>query len=666
MLRRVGVSLVRANLVRSCGVSHRLYRPILVRSLTTSRFCYNKESDDLVKKTQDLEINDREDHFEDLEVIAEKEALAQLGRDNEEALTAEEQVEEEIEEDFEEDSERVLTPEEIAERAQEEIARQEKVEETDSDDVPWYLREDEASELDTSPIFKTEIPDVPEGAPSQLEDILNYAAKDLGLDNIKIFDIRDREELPAASYADFMILFSGKSPKHIQKAVDELVAHLKSEYKIIPYVEGLLKANSFKRQKRRIKRKVRTSSYIDTEFGVGPNSWVMIDPKIDGLMLHIMTPERRKEVNLELLWCKREERSQYLPKYDEENIADDVDSIFHGLQRRYYTTGVDLSPSTKALQQLMIGDVKGLKHNLRKLDLETRTELLQGIIYAISSMNMSQAFEILELPDNIYIRTFNNAFPFEPELRHWEQRYQLYSLLNKLLPSTYPISHLAHTLQAQASYGEAISDIQFERFLDDLLKTPEFPTSKNSQDQLNDIFRAKFRYLSEILIIKDVQSTFKITPKFLTKLLQLASQNPEGPKSPVSRFFKVILELFPDLTKSDQGLIYLTLESLAEAHETETFWKFWDNLKSYRFNGSEVVYDARPWKILINIVLSSKNGKLIGTFIEDQVPILINNGILVDEEMAEALLLIFEEHGGSSARRDALDEYLSSNFEQQA
>lgn len=695
MLRRVGVSLLRANLVRSCVTPQRVYTPVLARSMTNSRLCYNQESDDLTKKTQvpdqeeltEQEIEELDEHTRDYLEKKEfmKQYLEEREREDEEAVNEyqrrleqgaerdllfeeefgiieEDNAQDEIAQKAEEETyfeERELTQEEIAQKAQEEISKQEEIENSTSDDAPWYLRNDEASDLDTTPIFKAEIPEIPKDAPSEVEEILNYATKDLGLDNVKIFDIREMDELPAASYADFMIIVSGKSPKHIQNAVDELVTHLKREYKVIPYVEGLLKANSIKREKRRIKRKVRTSSYIDTEFGVGPNSWVMVDPKIDGVMLHIMTPERRKEVNLELLWCKPEEKEQYTPEVEQPSVQDDVDSIFYGLQRRYYSTRVEANPINTALFQLKESELDELNANLKKMDQEKKREFLQGIVDTIIEMPLSKARTELNKSDNRFIQYYNENFPEEPELRDWKQRYQLYSTLNKLLPSKYPISHLARNLEGQASSGYPISDEQFDLFLDDLLITPEYPTSKITQDELNESFRRKFRYLADILIIKDVQSPFKITPNFLTKLLQLASQDPEGDKSAYSRGFTVILDLFPNISKNDQSVIYLALQIFAEAHEYEPFWKFWNGLTSYKFNGLEVKYDTRPWKVLINVIRNSKNGKLIGDFMEEQVPILINNGVVVDNEMIKDLLYLMNEYGTGSTRYKELVNYLS-------
>lgn len=61
-----------------------------------------------------------------------------------------------------------------------------------SSHVPWYLQE-EPPATEARPVPGDHIPEIPENSPEMLPVLLEYTYKDLGLDNLKLFDLRDLE-----------------------------------------------------------------------------------------------------------------------------------------------------------------------------------------------------------------------------------------------------------------------------------------------------------------------------------------------------------------------------------------------------------------------------------------------------------------------------------------
>ncbi|CCH45559.1 hypothetical protein BN7_5141 [Wickerhamomyces ciferrii] len=672
MFRRITCSALKANLVRSKAPN--LSARLATRSFTSCHILRNEQNgeksiigDIIINQDKQLEDGCMERSLENGEKVIYDPNFATKIEDPE-IIKEQEQISKEMGIDPESfkavEAEEFETNEELLQidEVNETVETAEAVEE--SEEIPWYMRGDEASELD-KPIFKAEIPDIPQGAPESVEPLLKFCSDKLGLDDLKIFDIRNRDDLPISTYIDFMIITSGKSEKHIQTATDELTSYIKHNMDSIPYVEGLLKANSAQRQKRRIKKNVRKGGASDNEFGVGPNSWVMVDPQTDDFVIHVLTPERRTDVNLEYMWCKPEEKKLYEQKQEEFNRFEDVDNIFFGLQRREYSTKIEPDLSSKILQQFEIGDKEGLSKSLEKIVIENDAslELLKSINNTIGSLSIHQAVEELSEPSNKYIHLFESSFPNIPYFEHWTIRYQLYSTLNRILPDVYPIENLTNCLLDQSAAGDKITKEQYDQYFQDLLSTPQFGLELiTTRELMNKIFKVKFDNLSKILRVLRIQNDIKVDNELIKNLLLLSSQYTTGPKDgPIvaSKYFKIIIELYQDDIEFDQNVLFLSLNNLARAHD-EWFWPFWNQLGSYETDLKSVSYDSRPWNILIKVISDSQNGKLIDDFIVQYTPIMINNKIELNDDMKHDILSIIQQHGGDIGAYQELVKYIQS------
>lgn len=202
--------------------------------------------------------------------------------------------------------------------------------------TPWYLNPEESS-ISSSPLTQVEIPKFPTDHPETLENLVLYLANDLGLTDLKIFDMRNKatDDSTEGAYdiSDFMIIGTGKSAKHIQKASSELDYYIKHNLHKLPITEGILKSGKLAKYHRRLQRKGKTApNYSKYDYGSSPNTWVMTDTKTDGIIIHMLTSERRNDLNLEYLWSDPSDKHLY-KKSSRRVISDD---IFSGV--RYFHT----------------------------------------------------------------------------------------------------------------------------------------------------------------------------------------------------------------------------------------------------------------------------------------------------------------------------------------
>ncbi|KAE8134408.1 hypothetical protein BDV38DRAFT_255430, partial [Aspergillus pseudotamarii] len=193
--------------------------------------------------------------------------------------------------------------------------------------IPWYLQEDmPVSESQIS--SRDQIPDLPEDPPAILSPFLDYVFKDLGLDELKLIDLRGLETPPALGANVIMIIGTARSVKHLNVSADRLCRWLRSNYKLSPYADGLLGRNELKIKLRRKARRARLASrsgamFDDKDDGI-TTGWICVnagvveespvlekDETFEGfgkvgrgtrIVVQIFTEEKRAEVDLESLW----------------------------------------------------------------------------------------------------------------------------------------------------------------------------------------------------------------------------------------------------------------------------------------------------------------------------------------------------------------------------
>ncbi|KAK9351344.1 hypothetical protein V1523DRAFT_369067 [Lipomyces doorenjongii] len=180
------------------------------------------------------------------------------------------------------------------------------------DSTPWYLREANAHSTVSNVAL---LPDIPEDAPNEVTEILNFLAADLGLTELSLVDLRNRNTTFGPNA--IMIVGTARSDRHLIRASEELRVHLKKTYRAKSRIEGLVSKDKLKVQERRIKKKISkytgdVSAYENDLRSNGKNSWVFFDSRVKGIHIHIITSEKRWQLDLEGLWLHE------MPKLDEQ------------------------------------------------------------------------------------------------------------------------------------------------------------------------------------------------------------------------------------------------------------------------------------------------------------------------------------------------------------
>ncbi|KAG8166608.1 hypothetical protein KVR01_002297 [Diaporthe batatas] len=209
---------------------------------------------------------------------------------------------------------------------------------------PWYLQE-EAPRHPSLVQQSQSLPEVPGNVPLILHDLVTYAAEDMGLDDLKLLDLRTLDP-PAALGPNLIMLFgTARSERHLHVSGRHLLSWLRRKG-IQAHADGILGPNEFKIKMRRKQRKAKllgtaatpmgrddgaTTRWICTNLGtISSASHKPVEyetptgfgTKQTGttIVLQAFTESKRKELDLELLW------SRILARRGDDNlITDDLE-----------------------------------------------------------------------------------------------------------------------------------------------------------------------------------------------------------------------------------------------------------------------------------------------------------------------------------------------------
>lgn len=203
-------------------------------------------------------------------------------------------------------------------------------------DVPWYLQVQQPKrklDADHPLAERQKLPDLPSESPPELATILDHLSIDIGLDYLTLLDLRALDPPPALGANLLMIVGTARSEKHLHVSADRFCRHLRTNYKLKPYADGLLGRNELKLKMRRKNRRAKlmanagvvSPENVDDGIRTG---WVcvhvgQVDPAegvkkevraIEGfvgfgaetdkvtIVVQMLTEEKREELDLEGLW----------------------------------------------------------------------------------------------------------------------------------------------------------------------------------------------------------------------------------------------------------------------------------------------------------------------------------------------------------------------------
>lgn len=212
------------------------------------------------------------------------------------------------------------------------------------EEEPWYLQE-EAPRHPSLIQHSQTLPEVPDNVPGILHDLVKYAAEDMGLDNVKLLDLRTLDP-PAALGPNLIMLFgTARSERHLHVSGRHLISWLRSKG-INAHADGIVGPNEFKIKMRRKQRKARllgtaatpmggddgvTTRWICTNLGTissgsqGPVEYetatgFSTTKTGTTIVVQAFTESKRKELDLEVLW------SRILARRGDDNlITDDME-----------------------------------------------------------------------------------------------------------------------------------------------------------------------------------------------------------------------------------------------------------------------------------------------------------------------------------------------------
>lgn len=235
---------------------------------------------------------------------------------------------------------------------------------------PWYLNVVESKAKATDSPFIKAIAFPETKVPSSVKKISSYLNDKLAITDIIVFDTKHSNATTSIQrMADFVLIGSVKSFKHLQNSNDELIKFVKNEFGQFPKSEGLVTSGILKRRQKRIGRKTNIGKLAAVENN--DSGWCLIDSRVDGLFINILTDQRRKELNLEELYCRQDEMEKYVKREETELKVSEEDDVLLGLRKlmmkntkRFYTT--EVSSEQNFFDALTIQDFSTAKLLLEK------------------------------------------------------------------------------------------------------------------------------------------------------------------------------------------------------------------------------------------------------------------------------------------------------------
>lgn len=204
-----------------------------------------------------------------------------------------------------------------------------------NEEIPWYMKPEASPKLNSPLNTISQIPDLPPNSPPALKPIMQFISEELGMQDLALVDLKSSKASKnegVSDIGDYMILSTGKSPKHIIKASSQLNFFIKNKYHRLAVTEGILRTGIIARYNRRLQRKGKKApSYAQNDYGASPNTWVMTDC-CDGIVVHFLTKERRTDLNLEELWDENYQNDSF-----DQSSSNNDDDIFKGI-RHFHTT----------------------------------------------------------------------------------------------------------------------------------------------------------------------------------------------------------------------------------------------------------------------------------------------------------------------------------------
>lgn len=515
---------------------------------------------------------------------------------------------------------------------------------------PWYLTLVQDRNPQPSVFDQQEIK-YPDDAPPPLTSIAKFLQGKLGLTDILIFDLRTNKETystAAAKISDFMILATAKSSKHCQKSFIELNSMLKREFSQVARVEGNINANDERKRQRRLARRTNLAKSLGSNSSVATaasmlESWYMIDCRINGIFVNIMTENRRKNLNLEELYASEEEKHLYRRQPEDRLKADEEDdNVLAGLkrlaarnQKRYYSTipNVQTRVGYRELYDVLCKQDFQRANELIKLQKGNSLETLRTLTHALEELDENTPIHV-----KTWKNSFDSAWPLvldqDPQ-QYWSTRLRFLKLLNCASPGTYGVEKLINDyLELKLALGGNLTKHDLLEFLQTMLVTIN---EKRGADYWHLVSKNKF-VVKSLQLFQSVDPKIVLDEQVMSTLLRTMILSHEKDPDSLHAIYELIDFICCEYKDSIPTEVIVTvLDVLSLKRDWPKLLQFWEVGIKLPQN-----QDYRPWSAFINLVASSEDYRFIYKFLNGgHLLWLKRNQVEITPEIQESLDNLF-------------------------
>ena len=519
--------------------------------------------------------------------------------------------------------------------------------------TPWYLRKENTSQMEQ--VNLDQVPELPSETPQSVVKLLDLLIEKYGLTNLKVYDLATLpsdhpKHTDQESPERFVIIASGKSEKHIYKASYELKQYVKHEYGFLPRIEGMTSNSVSARARRRLAKRARQGPpATHNTFGIGANSWVRCDLGVDGAVVHILSDERRLELNLESLFEEDGDVEPLAAEMPKKNY-EDTESVFFGLRKHFHTYS--------KLQ------------NARELN--------------------SIANACAELPSSKDLKSYKSDFDSKftgTTLHEWSEKFTFYKQLYLRDPQVASFTDVEKTLLSKHSSVKLLGeDVDWnQEIVNDVIRYMELLLDMSGSVTAAEKLSMLSKFISNITTFSRDELHFFAVDKFQALLWSLTCDayipidtarintillTGEGLELESrravqdSKAAQNVRELIRNINFSKRGAVPLwlreqMLHTYANARNWKYFWKEWSMIQQSLSTSQEILHMQTKMILLLamindKIALRDFFGKFWNG--EDQSSFMYQwqkNGSKLETKqetlaLKKALSMIHENHGSSS------------------
>ena len=535
--------------------------------------------------------------------------------------------------------------------------------------LPWYLQMTQLKE-ERDLVKANEQVNIkfPPNSPQSLEQMCNFLAKEQGMKDIVIFDMRNQDVL-TSKMADFMVIATAKSIKHCQSTFLELNKLIKRDYNQFAYLEGNINQNEEKKRKKRMLRKnnlggVWNVNKRNINTHDSNEAWYMIDTRTDNIFVNILTEQRRTELNLEELYAPENEKSEWsnqnttIPQKQSSNDLLDVNdenNVLAGLRRlaeqrrQYSTSSRHYSIITRVSNIKLTEQITKL---LKNKDFDTCGKL---ILKELDTPNSVKNLDILIATKNSLVNELSHSSEEPVDIKSWMQTFDL----------AWPLSLPEDENEFWMVRNEFLKLLAFSQnnmvgmrlFTNEYFKVKMYHNSKISMGEINTFLSLSVSKLRKIKSKRSGTKTLKNQNKTISDFLdlfighRLESQILRNPKTLELLLETMIYDQETRLVSMPRTINHLSsipqlpeqvIESIISILSSNNLWpelfKFWKERSSRIVDGQ----DKRPWLQFLQAVTKCDDQNILAAFIENgNLLWLLRYRINITPEMSNELKVLF-------------------------